>query len=244
MPITNRDRGRRPGGAFKRAAMGLLAFVFPDACLSCGAALGIGERHVCDLCRLSIRPSVYARPLPRAHGVPEGTEEESGRALFALGFEGPVRALIHALKYEGRTSVAGDLGSMIAPCLAGGIRRPVDAVVPIPLHRVRLRERGFNQSSLLAARLAAHVGAPLDPTFLARTRATLSQTGLSRSARMENVRGAFEVRRRTLDGAHVLIVDDVVTSGATLAEARRALVNFGASRVTCAAAAGLARDGE
>jgi ComF family protein len=220
------------------AAGALLSFLFPDACLSCGASLEQDEHHICDGCRGSIDPVTSFRRIPGSEGQSSGAEPNGCCVLFALRFEGAVRDMIHALKYEGRTSLAHDLGTVAGRCLAHRIRTGVEAVVPIPLHRVRLRQRGFNQSALLASRLANLMEAPLVTGSLVRTRATLSQTGLSREDRVANVDGAFEVRGRALHGRHVLVFDDVVTSGATMGEARRVLLGSGVAAVTCAAAAG------
>lgn len=147
--------------------------------------------------------------------------------------------LVHQLKYQGRLALVPALGSM----LGEAYRRywsesPVDAVIPIPLHRRRLRRRGFNQADLLlrswlkhadAAGLSAPAaGAPI----LERVRATPPQTGLKRSERRRNIRGAFRVAAQAaVDDKHLLLVDDVFTTGATVEEAARVLRAAGAASV-------------
>jgi predicted amidophosphoribosyltransferase len=114
---------------------------------------------------------------------------------------------------------------------------PPQLVVPVSLHPSRLRSRGFNPAALLARSIARELGAPVDPTALIRVRDTPSQTGLDRSARRRNVRGAFCARPRLLAPPRVWLVDDVVTTGSTVAEAARALRRAGAKSVTAVCAA-------
>jgi ComF family protein len=111
----------------------------------------------------------------------------------------------------------------------------LDAVVPVPLHWVRRWQRGYNQSSAIAYGLASRLRLPFRPGWLRRTRNTPSQTKQTASGRRDNVRGAFAVPRRVrLDGQTVLLVDDVMTTGATASEAARALRKAGAGRVAVA----------
>ena len=148
-------------------------------------------------------------------------------------YDGTLRAIIHALKYEGRRSLAQPLAALIrargSDLLAGA-----DAAVPVPLHASRRRERGFNQAHDLARHLDLEVvGA------LCRTRATPTQTGLPAAQRHRNVRGAFEVTRqaRRLRGRVVVLVDDVSTTGATLEACARALKGAGVAEVRALTAA-------
>ncbi len=187
-------------------------------------------------------------------------------AGYAAGFEGPVRTLVHALKYGGRTSVALDLAVLAAPLarvladvraavpageaadeFAGELDgepacapRPagIDAIAAVPLHGVRRRERGYDQAVLIARRLADLLEVPADPGCLTRVRATRSQTALARGERIENVRAAFAAGRELCHGRRLLLVDDVVTTGATFAAAADALFRAGASSVACLAVAG------
>lgn len=140
---------------------------------------------------------------------------------------------IHELKYRGRRRVAARLARMLLEdegvweLLAGS-----DVLVPVPLHPRRLRERGFNQSTLLAAELGRRTGCPSGEGALVRRRDTSAQAGLSASARRRNVRDAFAVRRRGLvAGRVVTLVDDVLTTGATAHACARALKTGGAAEV-------------
>ena len=140
---------------------------------------------------------------------------------------------MHALKFQGKTALARPLGDLMAE--VGATMLPVDAVdclVPVPLHPSREAERGFNQSALLANRVSRRWGVPVEARALRRRRVTLPQTDLDASSRRANVRGAFAVSRPgAVDGRHVLLVDDVFTTGATVSECARVLLDAGATAV-------------
>ncbi|HEX4999959.1 MAG TPA: ComF family protein [Terriglobia bacterium] len=146
-------------------------------------------------------------------------------ARSALIFNDPVRELIHHLKYSGRVSLAAPLGAALKECLDREPFSAEAAIVPAPLYRSRERQRGFNQAELLASRL----GRPVMSRLLRRRKNTLSQTGLTRSQRAANLRGAFEARGAPPEVA--IVVDDVYTTGATLNEMARALKRAGTRRV-------------
>jgi len=156
--------------------------------------------------------------------------------LRAIGaYDGSLRAIVHALKYGKRRSVAGRLALRMraqgADALSGA-----DVVVPVPLHRSRRRTRGFNQ----AEELGRHLGLPCR-TVLRRVRATPSQTALPVAQRHRNVRGAFALARRgDVRGLRVVLVDDVCTTGATLEACARVLREAGAADVTAITAARVA----
>ncbi len=150
------------------------------------------------------------------------TQYDLGRS--ALTFDTSLREVIHHFKYNDRVSLARPLGRALEACL-GSNGFAADRVVPVPLYRKRERQRGYNQAALLAARL----GLDVQPGAIRRRKNTESQTDLTRSQRIRNVRGAFECSRPV--GGPVLIVDDVQTTGATINEVAKALKRAGASRV-------------
>ena len=161
----------------------------------------------------------------------EGADRETPVPLAAAGYLycGPLADAIVRLKYGGRTELAPVLGGLLVEAALGHAGH-VDRVLPVPLHPARLRARGFNQSALLAAPLARALGVPLDVSGLARVRHTREQAGLSRKGRSHNLDGAFAVRgSRRAD--RVLVVDDVRTTGATLASAASALTASGCVEV-------------
>jgi ComF family protein len=162
---------------------------------------------------------------------------DGGRAAGA--YEGALRAIVHAYKYEGRRSLAGPLGRLMRSA-GGDLLEGARCVVPVPLHAWRRMRRGFNQSTGLARTL----GLPVVHA-LWRTRATIPQTGLTAAARRRNVRNAFRVspllshraRARWLTGQVVLLVDDVRTTGATLEACAEVLKEAGATEVRALTAA-------
>ncbi|HLJ83465.1 MAG TPA: phosphoribosyltransferase family protein [Candidatus Eremiobacteraceae bacterium] len=154
----------------------------------------------------------------------------------ALGpYSGALARAIRRIKFGGRCDVAHTLGCF----LAGSIALSLDMVVPMPLHPARMRERGFNQAALIARAVAATLGVALENQAVVRTNATAPQSRLPLAARRANVRDAFGAGRRATRvlGRRVLIVDDVVTTGSTLASCAAALHSSGAAAVIGAALA-------
>jgi ComF family protein len=202
----------------------------PRDCPGCG---GVVERRAifCPACAATVERC------PDAAG-------SVCRAAHVFG--GAVRDAIHRLKYGKRSDLAVPLGHLLRACLVREpIRDRVDFVVPVPLHLSRLVDRGFNQSGLLAGAVARHLSVPLRIGVLGRVATGPAQATLSRAERLVNVASSFRVARpRVVRGKHVLIIDDVITTGATLDACRRALLDAGAGRVTCLALAraGLDRD--
>ena len=145
-------------------------------------------------------------------------------------FEGPLRQAIHHLKYSGRSSLAEPLGNFMSAYWRAG-PLPADLIIPVPLHAARWRERGYNQSMLLARQLSRASGLPLVEEALTRIRATAPQITLNAAEREANVSGAFEARADLVHGRRVLLVDDVCTTGATLAAGSHALKQAGATTV-------------
>ena len=153
---------------------------------------------------------------------------------YCFGFyEGELRELIHLLKYDGMKPLAARLGDFLSRALP--LDEAFDAVVPVPLHWRRRFERGFNQAALLAERIAAKRGIPVRHA-LRRIRATRTQTGLTNAKRRENVRGAFRARR-SVEGLRILLIDDVMTTGATGSACAAVLKRAGAKSVTLLTAA-------
>lgn len=198
----------------------LLDLIFPDRCAACGS----GDGLLCPACRTALRPYPPEPPPPGLDGV-----------AIAWLYDAPVRRAVHALKYRRRRRVAGALGDALAAALPSP--PPGDALMPVPLHGGRLAERGFNQSEELARRLAQHWGLPVVSTGLERVRDTGHQAGLDRRARLSNVAGAFVWRAAAPPPARVLLVDDVLTTGATLAACAEALRAAGAHEVRALALA-------
>ncbi len=201
-----------------RAAFELL---LPPACAGCGRATR--ELPLCGGCRLP-RVDAIGPPPPPLTGWCAATLHEGVAAEWVRRFKYPARG-IAGLDLAAE-AVALGLMRELATRVAGG---PPDLVVPVPLHPRRLRERGFSPTLALARALARAAHAPLAPVLLERPRDTPSQTHLSRAARRRNVAGAF--RARGAAPARVWLVDDVVTTGSTLAAAGGALRAAGAREI-------------
>lgn len=195
----------------------LLELLAPDRCPGCDLAFDAEQHAFCDACL----------PLLESTEVWSDGAHSAPSAAFLYG--GPLAEALQRFKYAGRSELARPLGAMLASCALAYAGR-VDCVAPVPLHPARLRSRGFNQSALLARPVARALGVPLAARALRRVRPTLDQAGLAREDRGQNVRGAFGADRRA-PGARVLLIDDVRTTGATLAEAADALLRGGCERV-------------
>ena len=154
------------------------------------------------------------------------------RARAVARFEdGPARKLVHRLKYSDRAEIARPVARWMARAGAD-ILADAELLAPVPLHPLRLWRRRFNQAAMLAREVARATGVPCDLGALLRVKATASQVGLTRTQRAENVQGAFRVADgATVRGRNVVLVDDVLTSGATANAASRALLRAGAKRV-------------
>ena len=168
----------------------------------------------------------------------ERAPSDSRHDIAAFVYGGAISHAIGRLKYDRRPDLARPLGDLLWRAIERHSRPLAGAViVPVPLHRARLAERGFNQSALLARRVSCRLGAPLRPA-LVRVRDTPQQTALNREARIANVAGAFRPRQHCfVQGCTVLLVDDVCTTGATLAECARVLREAGARLVASAVVA-------
>jgi ComF family protein len=223
----------------KHAARRFANLVFGGTCLLCrGSADGArGEGLLCaacerDLPRLDQGGLCPRCALPCAGGTLCGTclaaPPRFDATIAALAYRFPADVLIQALKFHGTLAVAALLGRVLAQCVSGAT--PVDVVMPVPLSAARLRARGYNQSMEIARAVAHPAGVRLEPRLCERIRDTPAQVDLPPAERARNMRGAFRCPR-PLEGVTVAVVDDVMTTGATLDEVAGALKRIGASRV-------------
>jgi ComF family protein len=211
------------------AARALLAFFYPDSCIGCGAPLDAMSTLLCAECAAGLRPEPGSVALPAPPDA--GGEAVGSSAAYAFLFRGTARALIHALKYEGRTSVARELVTRALPSIRTASGGRSEAVVHLPMTAVKRRERGFNQSELLATLVARSIGVP-HTRALRRVHAYRPHAASGRPSRLMLRSDSFAPTRGRLSGT-VLLVDDVVTTGATLAAAAHALRRAGAVDVVC-----------
>ena len=212
-----------PFRLFTDAVSGL---VYPSLCLGCDRRLPASDPlPVCAGCLRGLPAAPETAAMDQIRGRAEGDAVDRAQALWAYDASGTVQRIQHALKYGGQSRLGEPLGRLMARAWGD---RPPDRVVPVPLSRPRIRERGYNQAEALATGLADELAVPLDPGALRRTRPTRAQARLSASERWANVSGAFACDA-DLAGQRVLLVDDVLTTGATLTAAAAVLQRAGAA---------------
>ena len=232
----------RAAGWLAAARRAALDVVFPPTCLSCRAA--VAETSLCGRCwgavRFIERPFCDRLGLPFEHEMGKGVLSaqavdnppvfQRARAV-ALFDDGPTRRLVHRLKYSDRMELARPLGAWMARAGAD-ILAEADALAPIPLHYTRLWRRQFNQAAALARVIGALAQKPVEFGLVERVRPTRSQVGLSRAERAQNLQGAFCCPETApLQGRRIVLIDDVLTSGATANATARALLRGGARAV-------------
>lgn len=225
-----RQHLRRAGAMLKR---GVLDLVYPACCVGCATRVPDASLPICALCLGRIERADAAdvsEQLDRLGDTRQALDDVF--ALWMFDKEGILQHVQHALKYGNRPTYGHALGALVASAyVEAGIPTP-DALVPIPLHRTRYLERGYNQSDMLAEGMSRPLGVPVRADVLTRVQATQSQTRLSRSARWANVQRAFHVATPTcIKGQSWLIVDDVLTTGATAMAAAHTLKEAGAASV-------------
>ncbi len=213
-----------------------LDLLFPPVCAVCGT---LGPL-ICDSCAAQI--SKISEPLCQRCG--RSTINETPicsdciqpsflvqQVRAPLAYQAPLSIVIHRLKYEGLFALAKPLSQIMVDSWPVWEHHP-DAIVPVPLHQKRQRLRGFNQSQLLAEQISQQLLIPMEVNALKRIRHTKPQIGLNPSERQENVRDAFTADPLLVSQKQILLVDDVYTSGATMAAAALALLDSGAANVS------------
>ena len=208
-------------------------FIYPPFCIVCNNRLLKDERFVCEKCWYSI-PKI-GREFDIFHDIrsKSGQEVYFSNAMSIWQFSPPAQTIIHYLKYQGFKRLADHLGMIMAERL-GLMSLPPEQtlLVPVPLHKTRQRERGYNQSSLLCQAIAVESGFSYDDSILTRIRYTESQTKLNAVERAKNVDNAFKIiHPGKIQQKVILLVDDVITTGATMNACARELMKNGAKEV-------------
>lgn len=220
-----------------------ISLLFPQECLACSELLGRGEKSICTDCRINL-------PYTNSHLV-AGTDNELLQRFYnkvpikhAFAYlyftrSGRVQKLLHALKYQGHEEVGETLGNWYAAELKeNNYSQQWDLVIPVPLHALKLKKRGYNQSDSFAKGLAQILKIEWQPHILKRLANTSTQTKKTRLERWQNVGELFRVENPSaIQNKHILLVDDVMTTGATLEACALVLLKAGAQEVSVAAIA-------
>jgi ComF family protein len=226
------------------AGQGVLNFLLPLRCICCDQRVG-SEGSLCARCWRDVpfieKPWCHRLGTPFSYDV--GDEAWSPAAIAAppefdrlrsvAFYDGPARSLVLALKFSGRRELARSMGSWMSRS-GGEFLHKDSLIVPVPLHWFRLLSRRFNQAADLAKAVSLECGGQYEPQLLKRTKRTRQQVGLSAKDRRTNVRSAFAVDKKCLgdlQGRHIVLIDDVLTTGATIAACSKVLLKAGAASV-------------
>jgi ComF family protein len=197
-----------------------IALIFPELCQACGSSLISGEELICTHC-------MYDLPYTNFHQQPDNAVArqfwgrlplQSAYVLFYFSKGGKVQNMMHQLKYRNSPKIGNKLGEIAGKQLASSAPfQDIDVIIPVPLHPRKLKQRGYNQSAQFAEGLSAKMNIPIDVTSLIRLKHTETQTLKSRFSRYENMKEVFGVSiPDQLAGKHILLVDDIITTGSTL----------------------------
>lgn len=216
----------------------LLWLVYPELCIACEKPLNSGEKCLCTSCRFRLPKTNFHfdenNPVIKHFWGKVKVEAAAACFLFTKGEK--VQHLIHLLKYRNRKDIGVFIGMLYGYDLKKSkIFSSVDVIIPVPLHPKKLRKRGYNQSACFAEGLSQSLKVTMDLTSLCRTMETQTQTRKHRFERFENVNRVFSVAKpENIRGKHVLLVDDVVTTGSTLVACAEALLEEPGTRVSIA----------
>jgi ComF family protein len=235
---------RTPVSALSAVSRWLVDLCLPPQCLHCSAALA-DHGGLCGSCWQQL--NLIARPYCERLGTPFAVDPGPGaispeaavesfafdRARAAVYFDGPARALVHGFKYRDRLDLAAPIAGFMTAA-GRDVLAVADVIVPVPLHRVRLWRRRYNQSAVLARAVAGQMSCDCELRALRRIRNTPPQVGLTEAQRKTNLAGAFRAAdsaRPMIENRHVILIDDVLTTGATANACARALKRAGAKTV-------------
>lgn len=233
---------QRTRALFSHVGSALLDVLAPRHCELCNTYTGTAARRfefVCNACADSLVPAPYPDDIlnglvARFPGDTLALSRIAG--LYALASESALHNVLYALKYKGRARIGNEFGRELGEVLRALQFDTYDALVPVPIHPAKMRERGYNQAEVLANGVGGILGAPVQTQWLCRSRYTQSQTTMNAITRMANVQGVFAGGKHAADirMATILLVDDVLTTGSTLNACANALLELGAQRVDAA----------
>ena len=210
---------------------------YPNLCAACSRTLNYGEKHICSACLWRMPKTNFHlqddNPVLRKFWGKVNVEAAASFVFFDKGEK--MQHILHSLKYAGNTELGIFLGELYGSQLRQApLFAECEAIIPVPLHRKKIKSRGYNQSNLLAEGLSKTMGIPFYPDFLERTVATSTQTKKSRYARFENVENVFRLNEKKVNEKHFLLVDDVITTGSTLESCARCVAQSGDVKMSVA----------
>ncbi|MCT4614507.1 MAG: ComF family protein [Marinifilaceae bacterium] len=216
---------------FKELLSAVLNLFYPRLCINCSKALLESEYYICLHCLYDIPKS---NNLPKADNLIEQkfwglAKIEQAGTMFIYNKGNSIQNLLFALKYRGKSKFGVFLGELLGHEIKkSGRFTNIDYIIPIPLHRKKFKLRGFNQSSMIAKGISNVLNKPLREDIVYRNSNTKTQTSMSREHRWKNVKSVFSLDNNAdLNGKHILLVDDVITTGATLCSCSIELTNIG-----------------
>lgn len=211
-------------------ASSFIHLFYPRVCHGCGGDLVTGELKICLSCRQLLEPTDFSSRKENIvfRNMAARVPVESATSFYYFTKGGIVQNLLHELKYKGKKDLGIYLGALFGQyILQFDHYQNIDAIVPVPLHERKMKKRGFNQSEQLAIGLSEALGIPIFRHLLVRAEFTATQTNKTRVERWENVESAFALNNSHLiKGKHILLVDDVITTGATLEACARKLMTI------------------
>ena len=215
-----------------RSLITVFDFFLPRFCAGCNKKLKADEKSVCTECLKSIltaNENILKSEYERKFSSSEIIKDFYSRYIFET--DKALQAIIHALKYESKFGLGIFLGEKISEGLKL-LNWNIDLILPVPIHHLKKAERGYNQSDFIVKGLSKSLEIPFSTKVMRRTRFTESQTGLNIKERAANVEDAFTLRKkRKIAGKNILLVDDVITTGATILECGKVLIDSGAKAV-------------
>lgn len=224
----------KPGSLFSD----FVNLIYPSCCEVCGTLLGLRERVMCSACRYKLPRTGYwlQKGNPMEQTFWGRVPVENACALFFMSKGSPYRKLLHKLKYANKPNIGVVLGQLLGNELAKADGyRDVELIIPVPLHIRRERKRGYNQSEKIAGGVGLSTGKPVRTDVVYRRQYNETQTKKTREERWSNVSGIFAVHPKAaalIAGKHILLVDDVLTTGSTLEACIAAILAAAACRVS------------
>lgn len=198
----------------------LIKLVYPDLCFGCGEPPSVSEKNICAACfdKIAFCPYTWQQMHPVEKIFWGRCRIDAAQSLLLFNKHGIAQNMLHRLKYQGEKNVGEFLGALLGKKLREHpLMVDADCIVPLPLHQSKFRQRGYNQSEVIATGIASEMPMPVYGDLLSRPQQTESQTRKSRSERFENVSNAFRIDLSQIKNFRkVILVDDVITTGATL----------------------------